>query len=343
MSGGPWTSTERLAVRGTGLALPGGAVSSTDLIATIEARFAPGRARHARALADRLAIRTRHLCRNFDAACEEARPGDANPDLAARAVVAALDDAGLEVGALGYLIAHTATPLHSLPPNVASVADRLEYRGPFIELRQACTGFANALVVAHGLVAAGHGPVAIVGSETGSLFFDPYDAAVDDGQLVNMMQMGDGAGAVIVDAPGRGRSEIRASWFGCTGLHRTPGIARGGAHRFEHDFAAIAASGGALFDAGRAAAEALGLSPDAATHIVPHQVSGRIGSQAARRFGVEPGRVFVNADRYGNTGSAAIWIAFAELRKQLRTDDDVVVLGAEASKFMYGGFAYRHG
>lgn len=67
------------------------------------------------------------------------------------------------------------------------------------EFRQACTGFINATLFAAGLCAAGGGrPVAVVGSEIGSVFFDPARAAEDFSQLVNFVQMGDGAGAVIL-------------------------------------------------------------------------------------------------------------------------------------------------
>ena len=54
-------------------------------------------------------------------------------------------------------------------------------------------------------------------------------------------------------------------------------------------------------------------------------------------------RVFVNAGRLGNTGSAAVWLALAELRSSLETGASVLALGAEATKYMFGGFHYVHG
>ena len=114
--------------------------------------------------------------------------------------------------------------------------------------------------------------------------------------------------------------------------------------RFDHDFAAILASGSLLFDAGRAATLRHDVSLDAVDTIIPHQVSGRIGRQAAAHFGMAPERFFVNADRVGNTGSAAIWIALAALRETAPTAGSrALVLGAEATKFMHGGFVYEHG
>lgn len=347
----PWLSQGQLRVLGTGAALPGEAVDTESLIALLEGRFGLSRGREARAVARRLAIRQRHICRAFDAAEEEPRAGQSNPELCAEAVRNALADAGLAAADLGYLIGHTTTPVRLLPGNIAFVADELGYGGPHLELRQACTGFANALMIAFGLLAMpGVRPVAIVGSETGSLFFDPARVAEDSGQLVNLVQMGDAAAAIILGPGDASKAHISidrisAAWFGAIGLGRSPGLQlRQGQREFDHDFSAILAGGGLLFDAGRAAAELQQCPLEAADFIVPHQVNGQIGEALASHFGHTSERFFVNADRVGNTGSAAIWLALDHLRKDgLQAGTRVLALGAEATKYMYGGFVYDHG
>ncbi len=342
----PWTSQGRLAVLGSGSALPGEAIDTDRLVGMMEQRFGLTRGREARAVARRMGIGQRHVCRPFDAASEEPRAGQSNPELCARAIRAALADAGVNLSDLGYLIGHTTTPAQLLPGNIAMVADELGYGGPHLELRQACTGFANALMIAFGLMAMpGARPVAIVGSETGSLFFDPARANKDSGQLVNLVQMGDAAAAVIVGPPESGSATIHAAWFGAMGLGRSPGLQlHNGKREFIHDFTAILAGGGMLFDAGRHAAEALGHPLDGADFIVPHQVNGSIGAMLSSHFRMTEERFFVHADRVGNTGSAAIWLALDTLRKGgLASGQRVLTLGAEATKYMYGGFAYEHG
>ena len=342
-----WLSQGKLAVLGTGYALPGPPLSTEMLLDRIAARFDLSRRREALAVARRLAIDTRHICRDFEHASETARPGHSNPDLSAMAVERALADAGLSMGDIGYLIGHTATPFQPLPANISFVADRLGYRGPHLELRQACTGFANAVMIAFGLLAApGARPVVIVGSETGSLFFDPDRIADDSGQLVNMVQMGDGAAAIVLGRANHAAACIEAAWFGTIGLGRAPGLQMRatGAREFEHDFAAILASGAMLFDAGRNAAARHGVALDTIDTIIPHQVSGRIGAQSAAHFGLPAERFFVNADRLGNTGSAAVWLALAQLREaEPASGMSALVLGAEATKYMHGGFVYEHG
>ena len=356
IGGRNWQSTGELAVLGMGHALPGPPVG-TDALFDLVSPHAPDlRRRQVGALTRQLAIETRHVSRDFVRRVESPRPGGRNPELAAQALTAALADAGLEAGDLGYLIGHTATPAQLLPANIALVADLIGYPGPHVELRQACTGFANALMIAFGLLAgASARPIGIVGSETGSLFFDPATAAGDPAQRVNLMQMGDGAGAIILGSAGRGRNTLHSAWFGATGLGKAPGLemreggsdfpsTTSGPLSFAQDYASIAASGPALFDAAVAAAQAQGLSLHAADWIIPHQTSGRIGAQVAARFSLPVERVFVNADRIGNTGSAAIWIALSMLRaERMVANQTAIVLGAEATKFMHGGFAYSHG
>jgi 3-oxoacyl-[acyl-carrier-protein] synthase-3 len=351
-----WQDTRKLKVLGMGTALPGRPVTTAELLKVIEDRFGVAVSRRGAALASRLNIAKRHICRNFETRHEAPRPGNSNPDLSAVALRMALEEARLDVGELAYLIGHTTSPACLVPPNISLVADRVGFAGPYMELRQACTGFANALVIAQGLVSTpGVKAVAIVGSETGSVYFDPQRAGEDVSQLVNLVMMGDGAAAIIVgpDDPGPG-ARISNNFFGQIGLGRRSGfaLAAGGSDQpfamrgsidFEHDFEAVRASGPELFYRGAEAARALGIGVETVDHVVPHQANGRMAELLAPFLGIEQSHVFVNADSLGNTGSAAIWLALAELRSRLDSGQRVLALGAEATKYMFGGFLYVHG
>jgi len=331
-------------------------VSTDELLERIERRFGARVRRHGAAVARRLHIGTRHLCRDLAARHEAPRPGHSNPELAAAALREALAQARIEVEDLAFLIGHTTSPACLVPPNVALVADHLGFAGPFMELRQACTGFANALIIAQGLLArADTRPVAIIGSETGSVYFDPTRAGQDPGQLVNLVQMGDAAAAVIVgpddDEPG---PRLASAFFGHAGLGMKPGFAlvgggsdapvvEAGGLEFEHDYGAVRAMGPLLFAHGARVARSLGIAPDRCDHVIPHQANGRMAELLGPHLGIDPARVFVHADRVGNTGSAAIWLALATLRPSLAPGARVLALGAEATKYMFGGFSYVHG
>jgi 3-oxoacyl-[acyl-carrier-protein] synthase III len=351
-----WHDSRTLKVLGVGTALPGPPVSTAELLARVDKRFGIAVSRRGCALASRLKIATRHICRDFEARHEVPRRGHSNPDLATAALRAALDEARLEVGDLTYLIGHTTSPACLVPPNIALVADRVGFTGPYMELRQACTGFANALVIAQGLTSvAGVKAVAIIGSETGSVYFDPQRAGEDVSQLVNLVMMGDGAAAIVVGPEDSTvGARISSNFFGQVGLGRPPGFTlhaggsdetfiEGGALQFEHDFAAVRISGPELFYRGAEAARTLGTGVATVDHVIPHQANGCMAELLGPFLGIEPRRVFVNAERLGNTGSAAVWLALAELRSSLEPTASVLALGAEATKYMFGGFRYVHG
>jgi len=350
-----WSDARSASVLGTGAALPGDAVTTEEILSRLHLQFGVDVRRQGHSLAERLGVNTRHISRDLASRHETPRSGDSNAELAARALRGALDKAHLESRDLSYLITHTATPGALIPPNAARIADLLDYKGPFVELRQACTGFANAVVFALGLLSSPHcGPVAIVGSETGSTYFDPVRAGEDSGQLVNALQMGDGAGACILGSPdATGAPQLSSVFFGYAGAGLDPGFSlrAGGSDsvpvpgrtlEFEHDYAGIRDRGGELFAAGLSALRRAGIDLDTVDRFIPHQANGRMAELLSDSLALEAGRIFVNADRIGNTGSAAVWLAFHELREHLAAGERVCVLGAEATKFMFGGFFYVH-
>jgi 3-oxoacyl-[acyl-carrier-protein] synthase-3 len=347
-----------LQVLGTGSALPGPPVTTEMLLARVSRYLTPGIVSLARRLARRLAIESRHLSRSLAQPVEGTRPEDSGPRLAARALRKALDHARFGSDAVDFLIGHTATPHTLLPSNTAWTADELGFAGPHLELRQACTGFAPAALTGAGLLSSRAQTVAIVGSETGSVFFDPRQAAQDSGQLVNLVQMGDGAGAVLLgplENPAESRIEL--IFYGSSGLGRAPALSMldGGAGsprvndtgvpHFNHQFQDIRVHGVELLRTALRAAAAAGIDARTIDWFIPHQVNGRLPELCAAHLALPSERVVSEADALGNLGSAAIWVALDRLRRSRRLAPNarVLVLGAEATKFLYGGFLYVHG
>ena len=349
-----------LRLYGSGSELPGMRLSTKELLQRIEMNMGIKRLRRkGSTVAKRMGIDYRHISRDMEKPLETPRPEDSNPKLSARALARGLSEADLPVNCLSYLIGHTTSPHTVLPPKISWVADELEYAGPYLELRQACTGFANALQIAYGLILSGANErIAIVGSETGSVYFDPRSIALSNDQLVNLVQMGDGAGAVIVGPEqGDGGPRVEKLFMGTIGLKRSPGfyLSNGGSSNpfigdeqtvcaFEHDFNSVRDHGLKLFDAGLNAASELRVDIDKIDWFLPHQANGRIDEIMQQEFGIPKHKVLVDADQVGNLGSASIWVAFDRARKsgKLKSGDTVLVLGAEATKFMYGGFVYHH-
>jgi 3-oxoacyl-[acyl-carrier-protein] synthase III len=351
-----WMDCRTLAVPGAASALPGEPVTTRELAERIAERFGVDLTRRALEIERRLNIRRRHVARDFAARQEGTRPGDGNADLAARAVQAALNQAGLRASDLAYLIGHTTTPDEPLPSNISRVAYLLGYRGPVAEFRQACTGFVNATLFAAGLCATGGGrPIAVVGSETGSVFFDPARAAKDSAQLINFVQMGDGAGAIVFAGEQTHTRTPRLShlYHGRLETGLPPGLRLraggslaprppGASAEFDHATGLVREHGGALFQAALASAQAQGIDLTKMHYVLPHQANGRMDSLLAPHLPADTS-VIVHADRVGNTGSAAIWLALDQARRNVLTAGQcLLVLGAESTNYSFGGFLYEH-
>ncbi len=347
-----------LAVLGTGSKLPGPAIGNEALLAAVAPFISSADARLGKRIGDKLGVRFRHLSRSFAQAAGAPRPQDDAPHLAADALSAAIAGSGLDWDSIRFLIGHTTTPHTLLPSNIAWSADRLGYGGPHVELRQACTGFAAATLIAASMRSAGISPVAIVGSELGSTLFDPRAIATDRAQLVNLMQMGDAAGAIVLGGGGAaGDSRIEFVYYGSNGLGREPGIciAQGGSGapvvttlgipHFTHRFDSVREYGLNLLREALTVCKLAGFDRSTVDWWIPHQANGRMVEVCARHLQLPAERIVCDADGVGNTGSAAIWVSLDRLRRsgRLRPGNRVAVLGAEASKYMFGGFIYVHG
>lgn len=335
-------------------AYPGEPVNTQALCQTLQQQLGIETKRYARVLGERLGVKTRYLCRDFHQAQESPRPGARNPELASQAMCKALERAGLPADALAYLISHTTTPAQLLPSGSAEISRLLGYTGAHMELRQACTGFANALQIAFAMTAqAGSPPVGIVGVETGSVFFDPSCLHQGSAQWINFLQMGDGAAAVVI-GPDDDRQDLPSlsyPYFGQCQNPPPPGLclAHGGSDlsrcdsgvlHFEHDYQGVMQHGLALLEHGRAALAGVGYSIKDAQWLVPHQASGAVASWLAAQWQLPPERVCAHGAAVGNLGSASIWAALDDLlsNADFGKNDLALFLGAEATQYSYGGF-----
>lgn len=342
-------------LRSCGNAFPGEHISNDVLLTHLEQLCGRKTARQARIIAKRLGIEGRYVSRRLDQALSE--PQVSAPILSALAIRQALEGCPADTE-LGYLISHTATPHTLLPSSAAWIAEELALQAPYMELRQACTGFASALQIAVPMLH--HNPqmqpVCIVGTEVGSVFFDIDNDFIDTAQLINYVQMGDAAATVILDRDDGSNEQIISHCFsGHIGLNKAPGfqLCGGGSERpeceqklpyFLHRADSVREAGPQLFLKGIEAIVGQGFSLDEFDYILPHQANGHIDRLLSEYLQLPCERIVNDAKRWGNLGSAAIWASLNGLimSGKLERGNRVLVLGAEATKYMYGGFIYQH-
>jgi 3-oxoacyl-[acyl-carrier-protein] synthase-3 len=68
----------------------------------------------------------------------------------------------------------------------------------------------------------------------------------------------------------------------------------------------------AMHAAGLEVLQRCGLTVSDIACIIPHQANGRIIEAVAERLGADPGQLFLNVERYGNTSAASVAIALDE-------------------------------
>ena len=273
-------------------------------------------------------------------------------DLAAAASEKALADAGIDATDLDEIILASDTPEVYTPDTAAFLQDRLGAGEiPAFDLGgSGCAGFVLGVDVARSRVMAGAHRVLVVGVELISRLMDWTDRNT-------CVLFGDGAGAVVVGS-GDVEAEILGGTSGTdgskagiltleTGGTRRPFTMAEAENRGQHD---IVMNGREVFrEAVRrmsAATEQLldriGRPKEEVALVIPHQANLRIIDAVRSKLGVDEGKVYVNVDRFGNTGSASVPLALAQAREEGRIQaGDLVVLTAFGAGFHWAAAALQ--
>ncbi len=162
---------------GTGNALPQRVLTNDDLAKMVDTND--------EWISQRTGIKTRRI----------AAPGQTSRNLAAEALKAALDNAGMEPRQLDMVMVATITPEMMCPSTAAQVvADVGAIPAAALDVNAACSGFVYALTMAASLIETGkYRTIGVIGAETLSSITDWKDRRT-------CILFGDGAGAAVLTA-----------------------------------------------------------------------------------------------------------------------------------------------
>lgn len=301
--------------------------------------------------------------------------GVGSSDLGAEAARAALADAGVEPGEVDYLVCATMTPDHYFPGCGTLIQQKLGLPPrPALDLRQQCAGFAYGLQVVDALVGAGLArTVLLVGSDVHTALMpytdktwaviegrDPGPVSAEEyaanSRLRHLLVLfGDAAGAMVFRASDAadGRGILGAALYG-DGAHKeilyVPGLGSG--RRPFVTAEAIAASdtfpvmeGRQVFklavtrmpEATREVLSREGLTLADLDLLVMHQANLRINEAAQKHLGLPDAKVFNNIQKYGNTTSATLPLAFHEARTLGKAPEGALVAFAALGAGLHWG------
>lgn len=307
-------------------------------------------------------------------------PGVASSDLGTEAAQAALADAGMEAGEIDYIVCATMTPDHYFPGTGTLLQQKLGMRPlPALDIRQQCAGFAYGLQVVDALIRGGVARnVLLVGTDVHTSLM-PFSARTfevlhgrDEGPLSDedfqwnsrfrhlLVLFGDGAGAMVFKAAPEeeGRGILDHRLYG-DGNHReilyVPG---GGSQRrpfvscdMIRDADTVPVMDGkAVFKLAvtrmpEATVEVLkrqGFGTQDLDLLIMHQANLRINEKAQQILGLPDGKVYNNIQKYGNTTSGTLPIAFHEARqKGMAPEGSLVAFTALGAGLHWGSVLMR--
>ncbi len=276
---------------------------------------------------------------------------EATSDLALRAAQQALERANLVPEDIDFIVVGTTTPDMFFPTTGNILQHRLGCRrAGSVDLLAACAGSVYSLTVGAKFIEAGkYRRVLCVGAESLSRITDFTDRGT-------CILLADAAGAVVLEATEGDAGIIDADLYSDGQYWELLYMPGGGArHPATHEtvdarmhYAKM--KGNDVFKVAvrmfvECAETILGRHGFTAADVdlfVPHQANLRIIEAAVKRVGLPMDKVFVNVDRYGNTGAASVYVALEEAVAAGRVKrGDLVLLSAFGGGFAWGAVLVR--
>nr|BBM95959.1 3-oxoacyl-ACP synthase III [Streptomyces sp.] len=264
-----------------------------------------------------------------------AAPHEAASDLAARAAQNALDQAGIGVESINYIIVSTSTGDSPSPPTATLVQDAIgAYNAACLDLNVVCSGFVYGLALARDLITLHPGSLVLV------LAAEVYSRILDFDDHRTAVLFADGAGAALVgpvDEPygfvgvdlrskGEGHRLIRVEGGGSRkpASHQT---VEAGDHYFRMDGRGVRDF--VMRDVPPALerlSARTGVPLDAIDHFVPHQGNGVLLQDLVAVSGLTNAQTHRTVEKYGNVGSASVPITLDDANRAGRLKAGELVL-----------------
>ena len=258
-------------------------------------------------------------------------------DLAAKAALSAMENAGITAEEVDLIIVATVTPDMFFPSTACFVQTKIGAKNAAcFDVSAACSGFLYAIEIAQQFITSHtYDTILVIGAEKLSSIVDWTDRNT-------CVLFGDGAGAAVLRHRVGGHgviSTFMASDGGLSDILYIPGggsrfpinkdnaaehqncIKMNGKETYKHAVTS-------MLDAAQKVLADANLDPSALACIIPHQANLRIIEAISDRIKVPMERFMINLDRYGNTSAAAVAIALDEANRtgRMKVGDYVLLV-----------------
>lgn len=278
----------------------------------------------------------------------------ATSDLIVPAAKECVEKRGISLDDIDCIVVCTVTPDHMFPSTAAVVQNKLGIKNVWgFDISAACSGYLFGLVTAAKLVEAGAAKKCLLCGA------DKMSSIVDFNDRAQAILFGDGAGVCLIentDDPNIGLQDhlLYIDGEGGQYLHQ---VAGGSFKPASHE--TVNAKEHYIFQDGQAVFKAAvkgmadvsidimkknNLTSDDIAWLVPHQANLRIISATAKRMGLEPEKVMINIEKYGNTTAGTIPICMSEWHQngQIKKGDNLI-LSSFGAGFTWGSIWLKWG
>jgi 3-oxoacyl-[acyl-carrier-protein] synthase III len=246
----------------------------------------------------------------------------ATSDLAAGAALAVLKNRGITPADIDVIIVATVTPDMFFPPTACLVQEKIGAKNAFgFDLSAACSGFLYALATGSQFIRTGaYKKVLVIGA-------DKMTSITDYTDRNTCVLFGDAGAAVLLEPSDDPNIGILDTIMNCDGSGKEFLFMSGGGslnppthETVDKKMHYIYQDGKAVFkvavikmaDVSAEIMERNHLTGADVDYLVPHQANLRIIDACRERMGLEPSKVMINIDRYGNTTAATIPLCLSE-------------------------------
>ena len=273
----------------------------------------------------RTGIKERHILKG---------EGLGTSDLGTEAVKGLLEKTNTDPLDIDLVILATVTPDMLFPASANIICDKTGMKNAWsYDLNAACSGFLFSLVTASKFVESGqYKKVIVVGADKMSSITDYTDRTT-------CILFGDAAGAVLIepDTDGYGIIDSKTYTDGSGRIHlfqKAGGSVRPPTHEtidarehyiYQEGQSVFKFAVKSMADVSVEMMERNNLTSDNIAYLVPHQANLRIIDATARRMGLDPEKVMINIQRYGNTTNGTIPLCLWEWEDKLKKGDNLIL------------------
>ena len=280
--------------------------------------------------------------------------GKASSDMGAEAVKLLLKHRNIGADEIDGIIVATVTPDMFFPSTANLVQDKVGATNAWsFDISAACSGFIYALSLGSQMIEAGkYKKVVVVGA-------DKMSSITNYSDRNTCVLFGDAAGAVLLEPTEEDDIGIidfllHSDGTGAEYLHMKAGGSKYPAtvETVANDWHYIYQDGKTVFkfavqkmaDVAEQVLSRNSYSGKDVKLLVPHQANLRIIDAAAKRLGLDPNKVLINIDRYGNTTAATIPLALSEAYHQGKVyKNDLIVMATFGAGFTWASALVKWG